>query len=292
MRLKPKLKKIPRRRQQKKWKLDSLVTKVELFRKDIEEEVQCFRQGTTEERWENLKGVVMKSVEGNVGYLKGKVARKPWIMTAIMEKMQERRKWKNKNTEEGKRIYRRLNNELRRETDQARERWWKNECNELEELDRRARPDLVYAKVGQLTRKKTTNCTSEAIQDETGKLSTEPEEIRNRWKEYIETLYDKNGKPQNEEMGIELELDVDEDSKGLVILDNEVTNAIEALKIGKAIRPDGIPAEFWKVLGAKGTKALVELFKEMYVNGTWPSDFTRVLMIPLQKKMNAVECSD
>src|SRR6478609_11240968 len=30
----------------------------------------------------------------------------------------------------------------------------------------------------------------------------------------------------------------------------------------------------------------------MYVKGTWPSDFTRVVMIPLQKKMNAVECSD
>ena len=57
--------------------------------------------------------------------------------------------------------YRRLYDELRRETDQARERWWENECNELEELDRRARPNLVYAKVGQLTRKKTTNCTSE-----------------------------------------------------------------------------------------------------------------------------------
>src|SRR6476469_9786290 len=178
MRLKLKLKKIPRRRQQKKWKLDSLISKVKLFRKDIEE-VQCFKQRTAEERLENLKGVVMKSAERNVGYLKGKVARKPWITTAIMEKMQERRKWK-KNTEEGKRTYRRLNNELGRETDQARERWWKNECNELEELDQRARPDLVYAKVGQLTRKKTSNCTSETIKDETGKLLTEPEEIRNR----------------------------------------------------------------------------------------------------------------
>src|SRR6476661_608198 len=194
---------------------------------------------------------------------------------AIMEKMQERRKWKNKNTEEGKRTYRRLNNELRRETDQARERWWEHECNELKELDPRARPDLVYAKVGQLTRKKTPDCTSEAIR-----------------KEYIETLHDKNGKPQNEEMGIELENDVDEDSKGPVILDSEVTNAIEALKLGKAIGPAGIPDEFWKVLGAKGTKELVELCKEMYAKGIWPSDFTRVVMIPLQKKMNAVECSD
>src|SRR6476469_7480045 len=106
--------------------------------------------------------------------------------------------------------------------------------SELEELDRRARPDLVYAKVGQLTKKKTTNSTSEAIKDETGKLLTEPEEIRSRWKEYIETLYDKNEKSQNEQMGIELERNVDEDSKGPVILDCEVTNAIEALKVGKA----------------------------------------------------------
>src|SRR6476469_10978368 len=77
-----------------------------------------------------------------------------------------------------------------------------------------------------------------------------------------------------------------------VILDSEVTNATEPLKVGKAKGPDGRPAEFWKVLGAKGTKELVGLSKEMYVKGIWPSDFTRVVMIPLQKKMNAVECSD
>ena len=99
------------------WKLDSLINYVEFLRKDIEEQVQCFKQGPTEERWENLKGVVVKGAEG-VGYLKGKVAKKPWITTAIMEKMQKRRKWKNKNIEEGQKTYRRLNNELRRETDQ------------------------------------------------------------------------------------------------------------------------------------------------------------------------------
>ena len=75
-------------------------------------------------------------------------------------------------------------------------------------------------------------------------MLTEPEEIRNRWKEYIETLYDKNRKPQNEEIGIELELDVDENSKGPLILDSEVTNAIETLGVGMAIGTDGVPAAF------------------------------------------------
>ena len=68
-------------------------------------------------------------------------------------------------------------------------------------------------------------------------------------------------------MAIELELDVDEDSKGPTILDSEVTSAIEALKVCKAIGPHGIPAEFWKVMGAKGTKELVGLCKELYVKG-------------------------
>src|SRR6478609_1063996 len=132
-----------------------------------------FQTGNNRGEMGEFKRGSNESAEGNVGYFKGKVARKRWITIAIMEKMQERRKWKNKNTGEGKRTHRRLSDELRRETDQARERRWENECNDFEELDRRARPDLVYAKVGQLTRKKTTNCTSEAIKDETGKLLTE-----------------------------------------------------------------------------------------------------------------------
>ena len=61
---------------------------------------------------------------------------------------------------------------------------------------------MVYARVGQLTRGRTTGCMGGAIEDETGKLFAEPEEIGNRWRECIETLYDKNGKPQNEEMGL------------------------------------------------------------------------------------------
>jgi Reverse transcriptase (RNA-dependent DNA polymerase) len=39
-------------------------------------------------------------------------------------------------------------------------------------------------------------------------------------------------------------------------------------------------------------KELVGLCRDLYEQGAWPEDFTRVVMIPLQKKMNAVECGD
>ena len=30
----------------------------------------------------------------------------------------------------------------------------------------------------------------------------------------------------------------------------------------------------------------------MYETGTWPEDFTKVVIVPLQKKLNATECAD
>ena len=53
--------------------------------------------------------------------------------------------------EEGQKQYKKLNNELRRATVSAKEKWWENECKELEEMDQKGRSDLVYAKVSKLT---------------------------------------------------------------------------------------------------------------------------------------------
>ena len=72
-----------------------------------------------------------------------------------------------------------LNNELRRETDKAREDWWRGECDELEELDKRGRTDLMYTKVKQITRTgKSGNGSSSTIKDRNGALLTEPEEVK------------------------------------------------------------------------------------------------------------------
>ena len=63
----------------------------------------------------------------------------------MINKMKERRKWNNKNNEEGRKIYRQINNELRRETDKARAAYWDRVCEELEDWNAKGRIDLVYA---------------------------------------------------------------------------------------------------------------------------------------------------
>jgi hypothetical protein len=70
-----------------------------------------------------------------------------WITSEMTMKMEERRIWKNNNTEEGKTKYKKLNHELRRATDKAREDWWEEQCQELENMEKKGRSDLMYSKV-------------------------------------------------------------------------------------------------------------------------------------------------
>ena len=67
----------------------------------------------------------MTAAKEVVGSRKSKKIRKEWVTENMLKKMEERRKWKNVENREGKLMYRKLNNELRRETEYAREKWMK-----------------------------------------------------------------------------------------------------------------------------------------------------------------------
>jgi exonuclease III len=292
MKMNVKLKKLKKGSIQRKWNMDRLKLNEKSFCKDVEENVENGQSSTVEEKWRQLKSAITESAVKNIGYSKGRVAKKPWITTSMLDKMEERRMWKSRNSEEGRKNYRKLNNELRRETEKAKEEWWNNECKELEDLDQRGRSDLVYSKVRKLTESKKSGSRSVSIKDKDGRLLTDPEEIRKRWLEYVELLYDKKGKPEKNSMEVEDEKYVCGDDKGPSVLKSEIMTAIKEMKKNKAVGVDGIPAEFLKSLGENATQELIELCMEMYEQGIWPEDFTKVVMIPLQKKANAVECED
>ena len=92
---------------------------------------------------------------------------------------------------------------------------------------------MIYAKVRELTGgglKGNSRCSS--VKDENGKLLMEPEKVKDRWEDYIEDLYDKEGRPT--EIKLEKEGTVEEDSKGPDVMDREIMYAIEHLKKKKA----------------------------------------------------------
>ena len=201
------------------------------------------KQGkSVEESWNGIRDCMTNAAKEVIGYKKATRAKKPWVTTAMLNKMNERRKYKSINNEEGKKQYRQLNNELRRETDLAKEKWWDEECAELERLENSGRVDILYRRVKQLTSGTKYAAKNKGIKDNKGILLTDSEDIKNRWKEYIETLYDKDGKPGEKDIGLEESKDIPDDCMGPDILESEVRAVIKEMKENKAVGVDGIPA--------------------------------------------------
>ena len=82
--------------------MDKLRAKEIQFRAGIEESIEGGSGMIVERRWYRLKDTVIENAKKHIGYKKGKTAKKPWITSAMLDRMEERRKWKNVNTVYGK----------------------------------------------------------------------------------------------------------------------------------------------------------------------------------------------
>ena len=78
-------------------------------------------------RWKSVKECILDTIRDLVGKVE-KRATKRWITQEIISKMDEWRKWKNVNTEEGRRNYRRLRNELKRATEKGQKECLEDNC--------------------------------------------------------------------------------------------------------------------------------------------------------------------
>ena len=105
-------------------------------------------------QWNNINECVLDSISHLVGKIE-KRARKPWITEEMISKMDERMKWKNVSTEEGRKNYRRVRNELKRATDNAQKEYLEKTRNEFMEFQRTGRYDLMYMNTKELDWKET-----------------------------------------------------------------------------------------------------------------------------------------
>ena len=96
-----------------RWDLEKLYAERRRVQNILEEKlgaIEC-ESGNAEVQWKNIKEFVLDTISDLVGKVEKRV-RKLWITQEMISKMDERRKWKNVNTEEGSRNYRRLRNEV------------------------------------------------------------------------------------------------------------------------------------------------------------------------------------
>src|ERR1700761_1974303 len=128
------LKDIRKAKRMKRWNMEQLKKREKEFQQRVESKIVLDKGRAVESRWIGFKTVVTEAAEKVIGHQKRKRIKKPWVTPEMIKKMEERRKFKRINTDEGRESYKRLNKELRRETDRAREIWWEGKCQELEDL--------------------------------------------------------------------------------------------------------------------------------------------------------------
>ena len=289
-----KLKFIKRKKKiRQRWNKKNLKEKCNELGKKIEENLTEYEGESIEERWTRLKDNIIQSANDIIGAEERIPARKPWITREMIEEMEERRKWKHQSTEKAQQEYRRLNNKLRRTTKEAREKWWDEKCKELEDLQHQERYDKVYEKVKQISRKPGKGGGIE-VSDKQGRLLNETNEVKNRWKEYVEELYRSEDGELHDNQGLEKEEETQgrEEDIGPEVLGDEVRAAIKELKNNKAEGIDNIPAEMLKSLEDGAMKELIRICQDIYITGEWPEDFLQSIIIPIKKKPNATACKD
>jgi hypothetical protein len=100
------------------------------------------------------------------------------------------------------------------------------------------------------------------IKDETERLLTKDEDIKKRWREYFDKLFNED----SGSLSIELHISSYDLNRQFMrrIQESEVKDALKRMKGGKAMGPDGIPIEIWRSLGDVAIVWLTKLFNLIF----------------------------
>ena len=110
-------------------------------------------------------------------------------------------------------------------------------------------------------------------------------DIKKRWQEYTEELYNKDLHDPDNHDGVITHLEPD-------ILESEVKWALRSITTNKASGGDGIPVELFQILKDDAVKVLHSICQQIWKAQQWPQDWKRSVFIPIPKKDNAKERSN
>ena len=119
------------------------------------------------------------------------------------------------------------------------------------------------------------------IKDRNGMDLTQAEDIKKRWQEYTEELYEKDLHDLNNHNGVITHLEPD-------ILECKAKWALGSITTNKASGGDGIPVELFQILKDVAVKGLYSICQQIWKTRGWK----RSVFIPIPKKGNAKECSN
>ena len=114
---------------------------------------------------------------------------------------------------------------------------------------------------------------------------TEAEDIKKRWQEYTEKLYQKDLHDPDNHDGVITHLEPD-------ILECEVKWALGSITMNKARGGDRISVQLFQILKEDFVQLLYSICQQIWKMQKWPQDWKRSVFIPIPKKGNAKICSN
>ena len=229
--------------------------------------------------WRNIEENMMDTARKEIGY-KQKIKKKDWMTDEIMEMFEERRKYKNQGNRDK---YRETQTIIRRAIRTAKNKWLREQCEEMEYLQEHHDEYNLHKKIKEtagIYRKKILS----NIQNEQGQTAEDNDQKKAIWEQYIGNLF-ADERPQ-------LEDNLEGDLSGPSITIEEITRAIKTSKDRRAVGPDQVPVEMLKLLDDDGIRILQSFFNRIYNTGKFPTKWLTSLFIPLPKKNNATKCED
>ncbi len=129
------------------------------------------------------------------------------------------------------------------------------------------------------------------VKDKNHKVLVQDEDIKERWMEYFDELFNGSQGAVTGDMSVSKE----EINVGFVrqVKRVEVEVALKKMKSKKAVGPDGIPIEVWRCLGKVGIDWLTELFNKIWKTSRIPQDWRKSTLVPIYKnKGDAQDCAN
>ena len=123
------------------------------------------------------------------------------------------------------------------------------------------------------------------VKDRNNKDLIEAGEVKKRWQEYTEKLYQKSLNDLDNHDGVVTFLEAD-------IMESDVRWALGSITMNKASGGDGFPVELFQILKDDAVKVLHSICQQLWKTQQWSQDWKRSVFIPIPKKGNLKECSN
>lgn len=259
-----------------------------------EDEGAVVHESEVEEKWKKIRESYCETAKDVLGYRARKT--KGWISSESWKAIEERKQLKQKSVGtrserlrlKAQKEYRKKDIEVKRSLRKDKREWANNIAREAEDAAKHGQMKSVYDATRRLCSEPSKRI--DAVRNKAGKLLTNENEVRQRWKEHFAEILNRPSPELVAEVDNEVEV-MDEIPSGPVTK-AEIKSAINSMGAGKAPGVDGITVELFKADMTTTIEVLYDLFCAIWVSESIPADWKKGLIIKLPKKGDLTKCGN